>query len=54
MRTLFLEPLPSGVEEILERRRSWLGLADGEYKPIEQSTLIGLGPKGLAEQIDWP
>jgi hypothetical protein len=23
MRTLFLEPLPSGVEEILERRRSW-------------------------------
>jgi hypothetical protein len=23
MRTLFLEPLPSGIEEILERRRSW-------------------------------
>jgi Uma2 family endonuclease len=32
----------------------WLGLEDGEYRPIERSDLIDLGPAGLAEQIDWP
>jgi len=31
-----------------------LGLADGEYLPIERSTLIDLGQSGLAERIDWP
>jgi Uma2 family endonuclease len=47
------------VDEVLildprERSVSWLGLEDGEYHPIERSTLIDLGPTGLAEQIDWP
>ena len=37
-----------------ERSIDWLGLNDGEYQPIERSTLIDLGPIGLAEQIDWP
>jgi Uma2 family endonuclease len=32
----------------------WLGLAGGEYQPIERSGLIDLGPSELAEQIDWP
>jgi hypothetical protein len=47
------------VDEVLivdpeKRTVDWLGLADGEYKPIEQSGLIGLGPGELAGQIDWP
>jgi hypothetical protein len=32
----------------------WLGLSNGEYLPIERSALIALGPKELAELIDWP
>ncbi len=47
------------VDELLivdpqERSVSWFGLADGEYRPIERSGLIDLGPTELAEQIDWP
>jgi Uma2 family endonuclease len=47
------------VDELLivdpeKRSVSWLGLAGGEYRPIERSSLIDLGPSGLAEQIDWP
>ena len=47
------------VDELLivdpqERSVSWLGLADGEYRPIERSSLIDFGPNQLAEQIDWP
>jgi Uma2 family endonuclease len=47
------------VDEVLivdprESSVSWLGLADGEYRPIERSALIDLGPSELAEQIDWP
>jgi len=47
------------VEEVLvldpgKRSVDWLGLTDGEYKPVEQSGLIDLGAAGLAEQIDWP
>jgi Uma2 family endonuclease len=37
-----------------ERSVSWLGLEDGEYRPIEHSGLIDLGARGLAEQLDWP
>jgi Uma2 family endonuclease len=37
-----------------KRSVDWFGLNDGEYQPIEHSTLIDLGPIGLAEQIDWP
>jgi Uma2 family endonuclease len=32
----------------------WLGLDGGEYRPIERSGLIDLGPHELTEQIDWP
>ena len=32
----------------------WLGLEASEYKPIERSGLIDLGPSDLAERIDWP
>lgn len=48
------------VDELLiveprERRVDWLALqADGEYRPIERSALIALGPAELAERIDWP
>jgi Uma2 family endonuclease len=47
------------VDEVLildpaERAVHWLALTDGEYRPIEHSGLIDLGPNELAEQIDWP
>ncbi len=47
------------VDEILivdpeQQTVDWLGLADGEYRPIERSALIDLGPSELAEQINWP
>jgi Uma2 family endonuclease len=32
----------------------WLALADGEYREVERSGLIDLGPGELAERIDWP
>ena len=48
------------VDELLivdpnERRVHWLALqADGEYRPIERSAMVALGPAELAERIDWP
>jgi Uma2 family endonuclease len=47
------------VDEVLildpeKRTVAWLGLEDGEYQPIERSSLIDLGPTQLAERIDWP
>jgi Uma2 family endonuclease len=47
------------VDEVLivdpaKRSVDWLGLSGGEYRPIERSSLIDLGPNELAEQIDWP
>ncbi|HEY5344650.1 MAG TPA: Uma2 family endonuclease [Solirubrobacteraceae bacterium] len=47
------------VDELLiidprEHSVAWLGLAEGEYRPIERSTLIDLGQSDLAERIDWP
>lgn len=32
----------------------WLALADGEYREVQRSDLIDLGPSELAELIDWP
>ncbi len=32
----------------------WLGLDGSEYRPIERSGLIDLGPNELTDQIDWP
>jgi Uma2 family endonuclease len=47
------------VEEVLivdpaRHAVDWLGLRDGEYHPIEHSAVIDLGPRRLAERIDWP
>jgi Uma2 family endonuclease len=47
------------VDEVLivdpeKRSVDWLGLANGEYRPIERSGLIDLGSDQLAERIDWP
>ena len=47
------------VDEVLivdpqERAINWLGLTDGEYRPVERSGVIDLGPTELAERIDWP
>jgi Uma2 family endonuclease len=47
------------VEEILivdpqQRSIDWLGLTGREYRAIERSRLIDLGPQELREQIDWP
>ena len=48
------------VDELLivdpeQRRVHWLALQPGgEYREIERSSLIALGPAELAEQIDWP
>ncbi len=47
------------VDEVLivdpaKRSVDWFGLNNGEYQPLERSTLIDLGPIELAEQIDWP
>jgi Uma2 family endonuclease len=49
-----------GVDELLivdlqKRRVDWLGLEpSGEYRPLERSRLIELGPAKLAERLDWP
>jgi len=47
------------VEEVVivdpqERSVKWLGLADDDYRPLERSGLIELGPGELAERVDWP
>jgi Uma2 family endonuclease len=48
-----------GVEEVLivdplRRSVSWLALQDGEYRPVQRSGLIELGPDELAERVRWP
>ncbi len=48
------------VDEVLiidpaKRAVHWLALDEqGEYRPVEQSGLVELGPAELAAQIDWP
>jgi len=47
------------VDELLivdptERTVHWLALAGGEYREVQHSGLIELGPEALAEQLDWP
>jgi Uma2 family endonuclease len=47
------------VEELVivdprSRTVRWLALEQREYRPIEQSRLIALGPHELAERLDWP
>lgn len=46
------------VDELLivdpqDRAVRWLGLTGGEYRPLEPSGLVKLGPQELA-QINWP
>lgn len=48
-----------GVGEVVivdprERNVQWLAFAEGEYRPVEASVLVELGPRELAEQLDWP
>jgi Putative restriction endonuclease len=47
------------VDEMLiidprEHSVAWLGLTDGEYRPIDRGGLIDLGSDHLPGQIDWP
>jgi Uma2 family endonuclease len=32
---------------------TWLALREGEYRPVQRSSLIGMGPTALAERLDW-
>jgi Uma2 family endonuclease len=46
------------IEEILivdprKHTVDWLQLQDGEYKAVEHSSLIDMGPSELITQIDW-
>jgi Uma2 family endonuclease len=47
------------VDEVLivdpaKRSIDWLALDGGEYRPVERSGLIDLGPRELGELIEWP
>jgi Uma2 family endonuclease len=47
------------VDELLivdpqEQTVRWLALIGGEYRPLENSALVELGPDQLALLIDWP
>lgn len=47
------------VDEVLivdpvQRTVHWLALAGAEYREVQRSGLIDLGPSKLAEQLDWP
>ena len=47
------------VDEVLivdpvKRSVDWLGLSDGQYRPVERSELLEFAVGELAEQRDWP
>ena len=47
------------VDEVLivdpiKRSVDWLGVSDGQYRPIQKSGLLDLSPAELAQLIDWP
>jgi Uma2 family endonuclease len=47
------------VDEILivdpaEQTVTWLALREGEYRAVQRSDLVALGPAVLADQIEWP
>ncbi len=44
----------SRVRAPVEHVIHWLGLAGGEYRPLERSGVIDLGSAELAKRIDWP
>jgi hypothetical protein len=37
-----------------ERKVHWLALAGDEYREVQRSNLIDLGPAELERRIDWP
>jgi hypothetical protein len=37
-----------------ERIVRWLALREGEYRPVERSTVIDLSAQEMADRIDWP
>ena len=48
-----------GVDEIIivdpeDRSVEWLALSASQYRPLETSGLIGLGPTELARRLEWP
>ncbi len=48
-----------GVDEVLivdpaEHAVHWLALTDGEYREVQRSGLMDIGPTELAARIDWP
>jgi Uma2 family endonuclease len=42
------------IVDLAEHAVHWLALADGEYRDVQRSELIELGPADLAARIDWP
>jgi Uma2 family endonuclease len=42
------------IVDAQELQVRWLGLVDGEYRSLERSGLVELGPAELAQRIDWP
>ncbi len=40
--------------EHAEHAVHWLALTDSDYRDVQRSTLIDLGPAELAARIDWP
>ena len=43
---LFVDPTESTV--------TWLALCNGEYRAVQRSRLIELGPAELADRLEWP
>ena len=42
------------VVDLHERNVHWLALEEGEYRPVERSSLVELGAGELAGRLDWP
>lgn len=47
------------VDEVLivdpqQRSVDWLALDEGEYRAVDRSAVIGLGPAELDDKLDWP
>ena len=43
------------IVDLQKRSVDWLGLGpNGEYRAIERSRLIELGPAELVQRLDWP
>jgi hypothetical protein len=51
-----LDEVWEGVLHVVSAQHAmhWLALDDNEYRDVQRSGLIGLGPVELAAHIDWP